>query len=150
MTEFLPDKSFFDFSIIQRDDLEMMKSYGEFSQNPDFLVVLPAEDNTPDNRDFLAKILNAAKINPSERAIILFPQKLDHPSLHTLNSQFSFNRVLFFGYPSARIGCTLHLPPYQWTEHRKQQFLRVDALAKIATETNLKRLLWAALQTLNA
>lgn len=148
MTEFHPSKSFFDFSLVVLDNLETMRSYGDFVPSAKTVALLNAEQNTPEARELLTNILKAALGDAHERTIVLFPDEVDRPDLRLLQREFGPETVLFFGYPTTRAGWSIQLTPYRWTTVEGCRYLLADALSDIAIDTKRKRLLWGALQEL--
>ncbi|UII20962.1 hypothetical protein [Fulvivirga ligni] len=97
------------------------------------------------NEDFLGKILKAVKLDIKEVGLI---NAANNPGLNQHNSMdLEGSKFLLFGIESAKIFKD-NFPHYQIIELESKQFLSGNSLSEIAKDSELKKLLWTALQKL--
>lgn len=139
----IPNSQFFDFYIsLQNDDI-LGKVTGENLRN-----VLVALHPVPDDglKGFLAKILSAVEIDIDKDIALLNLDSSLPISLVPAAKSLDAKVLLVFGLNAHSCGMNLNLKPYQPLEHLGIQILLCDQLSELATNQQLKRQLWSALQ----
>lgn len=97
------------------------------------------------NEDFLGKILKAVKLDIKEVGLI---NAANNPGLNQHNSMdLEGSKFLLFGIESTKIFKD-DFPHYQIIKLESKQFLSGNSLSEIAKDSELKKLLWTALQKL--
>lgn len=129
-----PDRSVLDFAA------------GGFAQQ--ILIVSVAEPGFPGNRNFLTKILAAARLNLENDTLFAeIPAGMPVSVLPAIKQKHA-GHILVFGLPALQIGIVAQQPLYEPYVFYGTTFLFADALSVLEPDKNRKGKLWQALQQL--
>lgn len=108
-------------------------------------VVVITEVISNDEKTLLSKILGAVGLSLAQIDLIEIekPQHIDYQAFIT---QKTTNKFISFGVGLGKLNWDLMLVPYQIRTESGIDFLLANNLGAIATDTTLKKDLWAALQ----
>lgn len=108
-------------------------------------VLVIADVISDDEKTFLSRILGAVGLSLSQIDLIEI-QKIQHIDYDSFIAQKITTQFISFGIGLSRLNWDLMLVPYQIRTASGIDFLLANDLGAIATDTTLKKNLWAALQ----
>ncbi|MFD2521537.1 hypothetical protein [Emticicia soli] len=108
-------------------------------------VVVITELISNDEKTLLSKILGAVGLSLAQIDLIEI-EKPQHIDYQAFVAQKTTNKFISFGVGLGKLNWDLMLVPYQIKTESGIDFLLANNLGAIATDTTLKKNLWAALQ----
>jgi len=130
------------FQVPERSVLDFTS--GGFAQQ--ILVVAAAEPGYPGNRDFLAKILAAARLDLEKDTLFAEVPAGESVSLLPAIKHKHAGHILVFGLSAAQLGIVAEITPYQPQIFYGATFLFADALSVLEPDKTRKGNLWLALR----
>ncbi|MEM9884749.1 MAG: hypothetical protein AAF849_02585 [Bacteroidota bacterium] len=125
---------------------------GETKKQPPFigarplLVLVAAKTFDEEAQTLLGKMLTAIQLEMDKDIFLLQIRNDEAIHFHS----YPCLGVLSFGIPLNQLGIHYRMQSYQLLDYDGRQFLKVDALSKIAKDRNLKTALWNELKKLGS
>jgi len=116
------------------------------SNQKHLLVVYKEDEQQAANKDFLAKILGAAKFDIERDILLLKITNQSNYSFTEISNKKMVKYALFFGVTPGKFGLNFNFQLYQHFTHQDIRFMVVDDLAEIAKNKQLKAALWNSLK----
>lgn len=134
---------FIDFPLYQ-----IPEAFNKPVQAKPLLVAVEANDWNEPNADLLQKIVSAVKFEYASQVQIIPVEAGQVYSFQLFRQQFETKILVSFNVPIATFGIYFDLPKYLPLHHASMRVLIADTLSNIATQKDLKGVLWNALKTL--
>ena len=131
--------------IAPENDL-LQSAQGNFARQ--LIVCVLHEPDFPQNKDFLEKILTAAKLNMAQDALYVEIAGTEAFSLLLAIQKRHARQVLVFGVPPKQLGLSIQVPLYQPFEFYGADFLFAEKLSLLEPDRDRKGRLWAALKAM--
>ncbi len=146
-------KHFIDFPLFPAPEYAVFDDRRKGQNKRGVLIVLQSGEDTEVLQTFLSKILDAAKINLAQDALLLRLAEDESVHLPTLIRKDYIRTITAFGLQPARLGVRFHTATYQITKLGSTRFLFAHSLQEIYDERQKggrqkAGALWKALQNL--
>ncbi|MBL7805573.1 MAG: hypothetical protein JNL02_17660 [Saprospiraceae bacterium] len=112
------------------------------------MVILSSDENLPDNRAFLTKVLAAAQLNLLQDCLLVEVPASGSIALSGILKVKQPTQVLVFGISPEQLGFRIQVNLYQPFHFQHTSFLFAEKLGLVEPDKNRKGQLWRALQTL--
>lgn len=133
----------FDFEVFSLN--ENLASEG-LGNNQKGLFVAIAGEETPNDKELLTKMLQAAGFDMAEDTKVFWITTHQPFSFSSLRNGFGFSNALFFGIPPKQAGLKLDAKPYQPLTLNGVSYLFSASLTDILANPTLKRPLWEGMK----
>ena len=110
------------------------------------LFVACAGEETAEAKELLLKMLQAAKFDMAEDALVCWLPAGQPFSFSSLRNQAGFSNAMFFGISPKQAGMNLNLQPYQPLSLGGVNYLFSASLTEILANPALKRPLWEGMK----
>ncbi|NJL74583.1 MAG: hypothetical protein HC892_05605 [Saprospiraceae bacterium] len=117
-------------------------------QTKPLLVAVAANDWNETNAELLQKIVTAVKFEYASQVQVIPVEAGQVYSFQMFRQQFETKILVSFNVPIATFGIYFDLPKYVPLYHASIHILIADTLSNVATQKDLKGVLWNALKTL--
>jgi len=135
------DNKFLDFKLFVLPETEKLAKENEVYR---LFIVVDKEDYDEFTQELLEKIIGAMKLDFEEEVFVKIVEEGERINYNTIQSK----ALISFEVPMKQTGIHYPLKKYQLLQYNNGQFLLVDSLTKIATDRNLKGMLWNVLKNL--
>lgn len=135
------DNKFLDFKLFVLPETEKSVETNEIHA---LFILVRQEDYDESNRELLKKIIGAMKLDFEKEVFVKVIEEGERINYNTIRSK----ALISFEVPMKHAGIHYPLKKYQLLEYNEGQFLLADSLNAIATDRNLKGMLWNVLKNL--
>lgn len=146
------NNTFFDFKLfkLSKDHTEPSLPQGQAGRGL-FLFFEAPEEEASEQIGFLAKILQAIKLNLNQDTLFINRKPGESFQMVKMLEGREIQQVLMFGIPPHELGIRFALPPYHNISHQGVHYLWADALPAIFAERQdggktMSGKLWKAIQ----
>lgn len=142
--------TFMDFSIILVKEPKEILEKCKGSNQKKLLVVYNEKDENPERKEFLKKILGAAKFDIDEDIFLLKltnKEPFSFIALRTIAAN-NIDNLLVFGFKPTHFGLNIEMQKYQPTHFYDCGFLFADTLSDLENKKELKGALWQSMKEL--